>query len=62
MEYLTLQSTSLVAGVGCTMRSGRGSRLDYTRPLFSLCRATGIVPLAGPPRCSSPAVGGRRYV
>ena len=59
MEYLTLQSTSLVAGVGCTMRSGRGSRLDYTRPLFSLCRATGNVPLAGVSHRSSPAIGGR---
>ena len=62
VEYLTLQSTSLVAGVGCTMRSGRGSRLDYTRPLLSLRRAAGIMPLAGAPLCSSPAVGGRRYL
>ena len=60
VEYLTLHTTSLVAGVGCTTRSGRGSRLDYTRPLLSLCRAAGIMPLAGAPLCSSPAVGGRR--
>ena len=42
------------------MRSGRGSRLDYMRPLLPLCRAAGIMPLVGVPLCSSLLGGGRR--
>ena len=56
-----LDPTRCIAGrwVGCAVCSGRGSRWGYTRPLFSLCRATGNVPLAGVPHRSSPTIGGR---